>query len=79
MRLHHSFLSSSSWRVRIVLALKRADYDSTIVDFAAGDALKPEYRNVHPARQVPSLEIDESGTARWITQSAWRWVTTSGP
>jgi maleylpyruvate isomerase len=69
VRLHHSFLSSSSWRVRIALALKGADYESVVIDFASGEHLKPEYRDIHPAHQVPSLEINENGTPRRITQS----------
>ncbi len=69
MLLHHSFLSSSSWRVRIVLALKQVDYESELVDFAAGDHLEPAYRDINPAHQVPSLEIDDTGTAMRITQS----------
>jgi maleylacetoacetate isomerase len=59
MRLYHSFLSSSSWRVRIVLALKRVDYESTPVDFASGEHQTPEYLAVNPARQVPTLEIQD--------------------
>ena len=69
MRLYHSFLSSSSWRVRIALALKGVTYESVLVDFASGEHLQPEYRDVNPARQVPSLEVDQAGTPRRITQS----------
>jgi maleylpyruvate isomerase len=69
MRLHHAFSSSSSWRVRIALALKDLRYESMLVDFSAGEQLEPQYRDVHPARQVPSLEIDDEGKPRRITQS----------
>jgi maleylpyruvate isomerase len=64
MRLYHSFISSSSWRVRIVLALKDVDYESTPVDFARGEHQTPEYLAVNAARQVPTLEIpDDAGQA----------------
>ena len=72
MRLYHSLLSSSSWRVRIALALKAVDYESTLVDFSKGEHRKPDYQAINAAGQVPTLEIenaaDPSRTTR-ISQS----------
>ena len=72
MRLYHSLLSSSSWRVRIALALKAVDYESALVDFAKGEHRKPDYQAINAAGQVPTLEIenaaDPSRTTR-ISQS----------
>jgi maleylpyruvate isomerase len=65
IRLHHFPSSSSSWRVRIVLALKGVFHESVIVDLAAGAHLEDEHRARNPLGQVPCLEIE----GRTVTQS----------
>jgi maleylpyruvate isomerase len=67
MRLHNFHLSSTSFRVRIALALKGLDYEYVAVKLAwkDGDHDRPEYRAFNPQANVPVLE---DGDAR-LTQS----------
>ena len=58
VRLYHFGRSSSSWRVRIVLALKGVPYESVIVDFGVGEQKGDAFRGVNPLGQVPCLEVD---------------------
>jgi maleylacetoacetate isomerase len=66
MKLYQGWQSSSSWRVRWALALKRVPYQAVFVDVAAG-----EHRTVLAARnpmlQVPTLELDDG---RLLTESS---------
>ena len=65
IRLYQSKTSSSSWRVRIALALKALSYESVWIDLAAGEHLAEPYARIAATRQVPALETD--GTI--LTQS----------
>ena len=65
IRLYQSKTSSSSWRVRIALALKSLPYESVWIDLAAGEHLAEPYAQIAATRQVPALETD--GTI--LTQS----------
>ncbi|MBV8465932.1 MAG: maleylacetoacetate isomerase [Burkholderiales bacterium] len=56
--LYQGTLSSSSWRLRIALALKGIAYESVRIDISRDEQLKPEFSPVLPARQVPCLAID---------------------
>jgi len=71
MKLYSYFRSTSSWRVRIVLAYKGVPYDYEAVNVSP-DTLgqdKPEYSSVNPMRQVPVLELLEGDTIVRLTQS----------
>ncbi|TKC86758.1 maleylacetoacetate isomerase [Trinickia terrae] len=59
MQLHSFFNSSTSWRVRIALALKGLSYDYLPVDIRAGAHRAPDYvDHVNPSAAVPALVED---------------------
>eukprot|EP00602_Paraphysomonas_sp_CaronLab_P009709 CAMPEP_0185024984 /NCGR_PEP_ID=MMETSP1103-20130426/8119_1 /TAXON_ID=36769 /ORGANISM="Paraphysomonas bandaiensis, Strain Caron Lab Isolate" /LENGTH=686 /DNA_ID=CAMNT_0027558089 /DNA_START=53 /DNA_END=2113 /DNA_ORIENTATION=- len=75
-KLYSYWRSTSSWRVRIALALKGIPYETIPVDLSKlvgnTDATLPdEFRNgVNGMAQVPALEFsDASGTVHRLTQS----------
>ena len=70
-RLFHTPRSSSSWRARIALALKNAEYESVVIDLAGGPAspARAPVAAVNPMAQVPVLEWDDGVTARRLSQS----------
>ena len=55
MKLYSFFNSSTSYRVRIALALKGLDYDYAAVDLRAGEQRDSDYRKMSPAGIVPTL------------------------
>ncbi len=69
MTLYGYWRSSSSWRVRIALALKGVPYDNVPVDLRRGEQRGPEHAARNPQHRVPVLEwTDERGTHE-LTQS----------
>ncbi|MGE3676042.1 MAG: maleylacetoacetate isomerase [Polyangiaceae bacterium] len=60
MKLFGYWRSSCSWRVRIALALKGADYDAVPVHLVkdGGQHKQASYREKNPMQQVPFLEFD---------------------
>jgi len=62
MQLYNFFNSSTSYRVRIALALKGLDYEHHGVNLRAGEQRSAEYRALNPAGSVPLL-VEEDGTA----------------
>ncbi|MFN4273001.1 MAG: maleylacetoacetate isomerase [Aliihoeflea sp.] len=64
--LHNYFRSSTSYRVRIALAMKGIDYDYVAHHLRHGENRKPEYLAVNPQGLVPAL-VWEDGTV--IAQS----------
>lgn len=68
MDLFTYYRSTSSYRVRIALALKGLDYQAIPVNLLrdGGEQLKPEYRAINPQGRVPSLRTE---AGRVITQS----------
>lgn len=71
MKLYGYWRSSSSWRVRIGLALKGIAYEYLPVHLleAGGRQYAPAYTERSPMQQVPCLEWDEGGETRRLTQS----------
>ncbi|HVF37766.1 MAG TPA: maleylacetoacetate isomerase [Sphingomicrobium sp.] len=63
--LHDYFRSSASYRVRIALNLKGADYEVRPVNLVTGAQRGVDYRALNPQGLVPCLEID----GRRLTQS----------
>ena len=59
-KLYNFFLSSSSWRVRIVLNLKQIKYEYIPINILKpeGDQLTSQYTQINPMNQVPTLEVD---------------------
>lgn len=55
------YRSTSSYRVRIALALKGLDYTAIPVNLIrdGGEHLKPEYRAINPQSRVPALRVDD--------------------
>ncbi|MBC7793973.1 MAG: maleylacetoacetate isomerase [Clostridia bacterium] len=68
MKLHNYWRSTSSWRVRIALALKNVQYDYVAVHLVrdGGQQHSGEHRAKNAMEQVPVLELDD-GTL--VTQS----------
>ncbi|XP_070577370.1 maleylacetoacetate isomerase-like [Ptychodera flava] len=56
--LYSYFRSSCSWRVRIALALKGIEYETSAVNLLKGDQLGDQYSGTNPMQQVPTLDID---------------------
>ena len=59
MDLFTYYRSTSSYRVRIALALKGLDYTAIAVNLIrdGGEQLKPEYRAINPQGRVPALRV----------------------
>lgn len=55
--LHTFWRSSSSWRVRIALALKGLDWSGRTYRLRVGEQRAPEYLRLNPQGLVPSLEV----------------------
>lgn len=66
MKLYGYWRSTTSYRVRIALALKGVDYTSAPVDLAAGAHHATDYLEVNPSAGVPALVLGD-GTV--LTQS----------
>ncbi len=69
LRLYGFWRSSSTWRVRIGLALKGLAYEHRTVDLAAGDLDTEAHRARSPIGQVPVLEAEEGGRTLRLVQS----------
>ena len=65
MRLYAYYRSSTSYRVRIALNLKRLAYDIVPIDLRTDEQRGPAYREMNPFASVPTLEAD----GRRYTQS----------
>ena len=50
--------SSASWRVRILLNLKKIDYEYKSVNILEKEQLKADFMKINPTGQVPALWID---------------------
>ena len=65
LRLYHYFRSSSSWRVRWALELKKIPVEYVHVQLLNGESEEPPHRARNPMGQVPVLEfVDETNAAR---------------
>jgi maleylacetoacetate isomerase len=63
--LHDYYRSSAAYRVRIALNLKGIEYQSRMVNLAAGEQTSERYRALNPQSFVPMLQMD----GRQLTQS----------
>ena len=71
MKLYSYWRSSCSWRVRIALNLKGLAYTYEAVHLLkdGGQQNAEPYRALNPMRTVPTLELEEGGQVRRISQS----------
>jgi maleylpyruvate isomerase len=71
MRLYGYWRSSSAWRVRIALLYKGLPYQDRPVHLVrdGGEQHGPAYRALNPMAEVPTLEFEEGGAVRRISQS----------
>jgi maleylpyruvate isomerase len=71
VKLYGYWRSSSAWRVRIALAWKGVPYSYQPVHLVrdGGEQHKDAYRAVNPMEEVPTLEFEEEGQVRRLTQS----------
>lgn len=69
MRLYSYWRSSSSWRVRIGLALKDLPYEYVAVNLLAQEQFDPAHQARNPMGQVPVLEVSEQGYTVRLAQS----------
>ncbi|MBY4891299.1 maleylacetoacetate isomerase [Rhodobacteraceae bacterium N5(2021)] len=66
MILYSYWRSTTSYRVRAALNLKRVAYSQRTVDLVTGDQRAPDYAALNPGKGVPTLQLDD-GTI--LTQS----------
>jgi len=59
MQLHSYFNSSTSFRVRIALALKAVSYDMLPVNLRTGEQRADDYTALNPSAGVPLLQDDD--------------------
>lgn len=71
MKLYSYFRSSSSYRVRVALALKGVKYEYIPVDLspAVHAQLEGDFEQINVLRQIPVLIWDENGAEHKLTQS----------
>lgn len=71
MKLYSYWRSSCSWRVRIALNLKGLAYTYEAVHLLkdGGQQHSEAYRSLNPMRTVPTLEWEEGGAVRRLSQS----------
>ena len=58
LRIHGHPFSTFTRRIHIALIEKNIAHEKLVVDMAAGDHRKPEYRKLNPYGRVPALEED---------------------
>lgn len=66
MKLYSFPFSSASYRVRIVLNLKRVPFETVTVDLPGKEQRRAAYLKINPQNRVPSLELEDG---RILTQS----------
>lgn len=71
MKLHAYFRSSTSYRLRIALALKGLDYEVVPVDLRTGEQSDEAFTNRNPFGSVPMLEADGRDRAQSMAMLEW--------
>lgn len=62
MHLYNFFNSSTSYRVRIALALKGLDYQHHGINIRVGEQSRVDYMRINPSKGVPVLITDDEQT-----------------
>jgi maleylpyruvate isomerase len=60
VKLYGYYRSSASYRLRIILGLKKIDWENHPVHLAKGEQLSPEFRTINPMGLVPVLDTGGS-------------------
>jgi len=60
MKLYGYYRSSASYRLRIILGLKKIDWENRPVHLAKGEQLGSDFRAINPMGLVPVLDTGES-------------------
>jgi len=71
MRLHAYYRSSTSYRLRIALNLKRLDYAIVPVDLRDGEQRGEAYRAINAFGGVPAIEYDGRTYAQSMAMLEW--------
>lgn len=81
LTLYGYWRSSGAWRVRIALAIKNIAYTNVPVNLLESAQRTPEYHAKNPMEQVPTLEWNDAGERRVLTQSMaiCRWLDAQQP
>ena len=66
MKLYSYYRSSASYRVRIVMNLKKIAYETEAINLASGEQLQTHFQAINNAKLVPVLELEDG---QRITQS----------
>lgn len=56
------FRSSTAWRVRIALNLKKINVDSKYINLAKGEQNNEEFLKINPNHAVPALVINKDNS-----------------
>ena len=75
--LHGYFRSGTTYRVRLALNWKGADYDYVPVNLAQGAQSEPAFKARNPQGLVPALEID--GTVLTQSPAILEWIEETWP
>lgn len=78
VKLYTYWRSTTSYRVRIALNLKRVGYDSIGVDLVSGAQKHPNYTAINPIAGVPTLVL-EDGTALTQSMAILDWLDKAYP
>lgn len=71
MKLHGYYRSSTTYRLRIALALKGIPYDYVPVNLLASEQRSADYTGRNPFASVPLLEADGRDRAQSMAQLEW--------
>lgn len=69
--LYHYWRSSSSWRVRYALELKKIEYKQVAVNLLEREEKRPEYTKLNPNGYVPCLVVDGKALAESLAIIEW--------
>lgn len=78
MKLYSYWRSTTSYRVRIALALKGVDYETIPVNLVSGAQNAPDYVALNPGQGVPTLVLDD-GTVLTQSMAILDWLDETYP
>jgi len=77
--LYSYWRSTSSWRVRIVLAMKGVEYEYKPVNLLQGEQLRDDYAAINPLKEVPTLIINGNTISQSVAIMEYLEETHSNP